>query len=271
MNRIALIFDFDDTLTHDSTSQFLEQLGLDAETFWTERVQPLDRQDWDPIPAYMYQLIELSKEIPITQQMLIDFGKKLKFHKGVTRLISRLKEQAKESFPNIALEFFIISSGIGEIIRNTRIASAFTDIWGSDFHYDEEGRIKFPRKVISFTDKTRYIFQISKGIIGDRAISNPFAVNKKMAYEDFHIKIEHMIFVGDGLTDVPCFSLIKRYKGYTFGVYDPKRQDRWGKAWDFIDDGRVSSIYSANYSASSDLSNSLWMAISSIAKKIQQL
>ncbi len=272
MSRIALIFDFDDTLTHDSTSQFIEYLGLDAEKFWKGRVQPLDNQDWDPIPAYMFQLLELSKELdrPISREELIGFGKKLKFHKGVTRLFARLKADLKKNFPDVGLEFYIISSGIGEIIRNCRIAPFFTECWGSEFHYDARGNILFPKKVISFTDKTRYIFQISKGIIGEKAISNPFGVNEKIAYKDYRIKIENMVFVGDGLTDIPCFSLIKRYNGIAFAVYDPKKQDRWGKAWDFIEDGRVSSLYSANYSIGSDLSNSLQMAISRIARRITE-
>lgn len=271
MKKIALIFDFDDTLAHDSTSAFLESIGVDADTFWKEEVQLLDKSDWDPIPAYQYALIQLSKnreEGPITREMLQAFAKKLKFHPGVTRIFENLRNYAAAKYKEIGLEFYIISSGIGEIVRNIRIAKEFTDIWASEFHYDETGAIVFPKKVISFTDKTRYLFQVSKGIIGDRSRNNPFEVNRRVPYKDFRIKMEHMIFVGDGYTDVPCFSLIRRYSGVTFAVYDKHRQDRWGKAWNFITEGRVAGLLSADYTADSDLTRSLMMAIDSIAEKL---
>lgn len=271
MRKIALVFDFDDTLAHDSTSAFLESIGVDADKFWKDEVQLLDQSDWDPIPAYQYALIQLSNnrpDGPITREMLRSFAKKLKFHPGVTRVFENLRSYVASKYTEIGLEFYIISSGIGEIVRNTRIAKEFTDIWASEFHYDETGAISFPRKVISFTDKTRYLFQISKGIIGERSRNNPFAVNRRVPYKDFRIKMEHMIFVGDGYTDVPCFSLIKRYNGITFAVYDKHRQDRWGKAWNFITDQRVSGLLSADYSADSDLTRSLMMAIDAIAEKL---
>ena len=59
---IALIFDFDDTLAPDSTSGFLESLGVDTQQFWTKRVDPLLAQDWDPVPAYLHEMIALSRE-----------------------------------------------------------------------------------------------------------------------------------------------------------------------------------------------------------------
>lgn len=271
MKYIALIFDFDDTLAHDSTSAFLESIGIDAARFWKEEVQLLDQSDWDPIPAYQFALIQLSKsrkEGAITKDMLSKFGKKLKFHPGVTKVFEILRNYATSRYSDIGLEFYIISSGVGDIVRNTRIAKEFTDIWASEFHYNEAGVIDFPRKVISFTDKTRYLFQISKGIIGERSRNNPFAVNQRVPYKDFRIKMEHMIFVGDGYTDVPCFSLVKRYNGITFAVYDKNRQDRWGKAWNFITDGRVSGVLSADYTTDSDLTRSLMMAIDAIAAKL---
>lgn len=271
MKKIALIFDFDDTLAHDSTSAFLESIGVDVDKFWKEEVQLLDRDDWDPIPAYQYALIQLSKsrkENPITREMLQQFARKLKFHPGVTKVFENLRQYAASKYNEIGLEFYIISSGIGEIVRNTRIAKEFTDIWASEFHYDEHGAITFPKKVISFTDKTRYLFQVSKGIIGQQSRNNPFEVNRRVPYKDFRIKMEHMIFVGDGYTDVPCFSLIRRYNGVTFAVYDKHRQDRWGRAWNFMTDGRVSGVLSANYTIDSDLTRSLMMAIDSIAGKL---
>ena len=84
---IAVIFDFDDTLAPDSTSGLLEKLGLDVETFWRDEVEPLIQDDWDPVPAYLVEMIQKSNsgEIPrITRQVLEDWGKELPLHAGVT-------------------------------------------------------------------------------------------------------------------------------------------------------------------------------------------
>jgi len=55
---IAIIFDFDDTLAPDSTSGFLDRCGIDVPKFWKDDVQPLLDDGWDPIPAYLYMMIE---------------------------------------------------------------------------------------------------------------------------------------------------------------------------------------------------------------------
>ena len=125
------------------------------------------------------------------------------------------------------------------------------------------------KKVISFTDKTRYIFQISKGLAGEKFRGQPFLVNKKIPRGSVRIPFDQMIFIGDGYTDVPCFSLVRKNGGFTIGVYDRDRPSRWGRAWEFIEDGRVTNLVSADYSSKSDLSNVLVMALESIVRRIR--
>ncbi len=73
-----------------------------------------------------------------------------------------------------------------------------------------------------------------------------------------------MIYIGDGITDVPCFSLIKRFEGTTIAVYDAQNSNAFGKAWEFVKDERVNILHSANYTKGSDLHNSIVMAIKQI-------
>jgi len=269
MNTIALVFDFDDTLAPDSTSTFLEWMGIDPVRFWKETVGPLDRDGWDPIPAYLYALIQLSvsdEKYRITRDKFKEFAARLTFHPGVTRIFPHLTQYTSEHYKDLELEFYIISSGIGEIVRNTRISKHFTDIWASEFHYNEDGCIVFPRNIISFTDKTRYLFQISKGLIGPESRADHYAVNRRTS--GYRIPMGNFIFVGDGLTDIPCFSLVKRYGGVAIGVYDKHRRERWSRAWDFLEEGRVTNLLSADYTLNSDLTTSLYMAIDAIARKI---
>jgi len=266
MNKVAIIFDFDETLVEESTSAFLSSKGIDIDDFWGKTVKKLIDEDWDPVPAYMYKMIETSihKQKKITKDDFTNFAQKLVYKKGVTDLFNNLKEYVKEHFKNTELQFFIISSGIGEIIRNTEIAHHFTDIWASDFEYESNKEIIFPKKIVSFTDKTRYIFQISKGQIGENYRGKPYIVNEKTINKNYHIPIKNMIYIGDGLTDVPCFSLLRSYEGTAIAVYDAQNTQAYGKAWRFVKDQRVNNLHSANYEKGSDLYNSILMAIQSV-------
>ena len=270
MKNIALIFDFDETLVEESTSALIASLGVDVDWFWAKNTKALLDKDWDPVPAYMYKLIELSmgkEKAEITKQKLIEHGKSLKFKPGVSSLFKNLKEYVSKSDIQINLEFYIISSGLGEVIKSSSIAKHFTDIWASDFEYSPDGGILFPKKVLSFTDKTRYIFQISKGQIGEQFRNKPYIVNEKVEPKDFRIRIEDMIYIGDGLTDIPCFSLLKKYNGATIAVYDAQNMQAHGKAWQFVKDDRVNNLNSANYTVGSDLYNSILMALNEIISK----
>jgi hypothetical protein len=168
-DTIAVIFDFDDTLASDSTSGFLHQLGIDVKAFWGERVMPLIGSGWDPVPAYLYAMLEVSNGDParrITRERLMRWGRHIRLHGGATRVFERLTQHARSVSPDIEVEFYLVSSGIGETLRATRIARHFHDIWACDFAYGSEGEIVFPKNIVSFTDKTRYIFHVQKGIVG---------------------------------------------------------------------------------------------------------
>lgn len=268
---IALIFDFDDTLAPDSTSGFLAQCGINVPQFWQDEVHPLLKDNWDPVPAYLFKMIEKScaGEIPtVTKERLSKWGRDLPLYDGADKIFDRLREVAAKVNPRVSLEFYMVSSGISDVLKNTRIAHEFSDIWASDFFYDKDGLIKFPKKVVSFTDKTRYIFHIQKGIFGPDFADKPFEVNRKVASENIRVPISQMIMVGDGYTDIPCFSLVRKDQGIAIGVYDRKNREKWGRAWGFIEDGRVSNLVPTDYSEGSGLSDSLIMAVESIAGRI---
>jgi phosphoserine phosphatase len=261
---IAVVFDFDDTLAPDSTSGYLRRAGVDVAHFWKSDVDALIAQDWDPVPAYLHRMIETARDGGIacmTRDDLVAWGRELPLHPGVDTLFDRLRACVREVDPRVSVEFYLISSGIGDVVRNTRIASQFTDIWASEFHYDDAGRPQFTRRIVSFTDKTRYLFHIQKGIIGPASRGKPFDVNRKIPNELLRIPMHQFIFIGDGLTDIPCFSLVTREKGVAVAVYDEHHTEKWGGAYKFIAEDRVKSLYSTNYSENSDLSRFLTMAL----------
>jgi len=272
-DTLAVVFDFDDTLAPDTTWGFLEHCGLNPAAFWQEKVEPLVAGGWDPIPAYLYTLIEESKSRPeperITREKLAAFGKSVRLHSGVTTIFGKLSDQAASVCPDAGLEFYVISSGIREIIASTRISRRFTRIWACDFSYHQRtGEIVFPKNVISFTDKTRYLFQISKGLAGSEYDGRPFEVNRRIPREKIRVPFSRMIYVGDGYTDIPCFALIRKQRGIAIGVYDPARREKWSQAWAFVEDERVSNLVPADFSKGSALEHSLLMAVHKLAGDI---
>lgn len=269
--RIAIIFDFDDTLASDSTSGFLASMGVDVELFWRRHGSRL-QEGWDPIPAYLQMMIEESQTRKagerFTCKRLQKWGTQIQLHKGVTALFERLRAQAKGINPKIDVQFFIVSSGIGECLRANKISKHFTDIWASDFSYNRAGEIDALKRVVSFTDKTRFLFQISKGLLGDAARRDPFAVNRKIEAAEIYVPMDQMIFVGDGYTDVPCFSLVQKNGGVAIGVYDRASREKWGKAWGYLDDQRIKHLVAADYRKHSGLDDALLLAIDKVSKNI---
>lgn len=269
---IAVVFDFDDTLAPDTTTGFLRHSGLaDVGAFWRDDVAPLIEAGWDPVPAYLHQMIEAARSdriAPLNRAALAEWGQAAPLHPGTGDLFQRLRQTARDTNPRCNIEFYVISSGIGDVLRHTRIAEEFTDIWASEFHYDDDGNACFPSRVVSFTDKTRYLFHIQKGLIGPAYRNQPFAVNRRLSPQQIRVPLHRMIFVGDGYTDIPCFSLLRQHNGTPIAVYDPHHEEKWRHAYGFIRDGRVTNLLSANYEAGSDLSNNLIMAVRAVADDI---
>ncbi len=268
---VAVVFDFDETLAPDTTSSFLESIGIDVPEFW-KQINELVKDGWDPVPAYLQMMLEESKRRKagdrITKDKLRAWGLKIKTYPGVNSLFTRLRKLAAGIDSQIKIEFYVVSSGIGEILRATKISSQFTDIWAGDFSYNASGEIKHLKNVVSFTDKTRFLFQIAKGIIGPRSRSEPFAVNEKVPSEKMHVPFEQMIAVGDGYTDIPCFSLLQKNHGIAIGVYDRASRERWGKAWGFLENQRVTHIVAADYRKNSGLDDALSMAVERVCRSI---
>ena len=53
---------------------------------------------------------------------------------------------------------------------------------------------------------------------------NPFGVNDVVESNARRIPFPNMIYIGDGPTDIPCFSAIREYGGKTIGVIKYKRK-----------------------------------------------
>lgn len=276
-NVIAVIFDFDDTLTDDSTSKLLESKGVDVDDFWKKKLPAKMADGWDPTLAYMTMVLELVGEDKplgkLTNQELCEFGATLDFYEGIPGLFADLQSIA-DGFTVVKpqVEIFIISGGFEEIIVGSSIAQHVNGIHGCRFADDADGVVCAIKNVISFTEKTRFIFEINKGLGADGrdTRANPYEVNLDRATSDRRVPMENMIYIGDGLTDIPCFSLLKKSGGRGFGVVDPKKAGRPKKAFEtLVAPERTMGAYEPKYGEEDVLGAYIRAAVTSVAQNIQ--
>ena len=269
-NRIGIVFDFDDTLAPDTFDELVKAAGLKVDEFRQQRYEPLKDAGWDHVAARFYCLIQESQrregiQNKITQDYLIQFGQQLQPFDGVTEMFDRLHQCVQNLNPKIELEFYMITGGFGEVVRHTCIAPYFTQIWGCEFHYSETGEIEFLKRSISHTEKTRYLMQIASGqdqVDGD---GRSFAY-RDVSEDQLHIPLSQMIYVGDGASDVPCFSVLNDEGGITIGVY--KEAQTWDEQIQVSESQRVTNLAEADYREDSELMRSLTLAVESLCKQI---
>lgn len=262
-NIIAVVFDFDDTLTDESTSALLDSAGIDVADFWGNKAKALLDDGWGPVPAYLKLILDnvgdgkpLGK---LTNARLREFGAGLKFYPGLPQLFTDLSKSLKEhTLSNPGIEFYVVSSGLEAIIRGSSIARYLSGIWGCEFA-EEDGQIRYIKTIVSFTEKTKYLFTINKGIADN---AGPYAVNEQRDQPDRRIPFPNMIYIGDGFTDVPCFSLVAHFGGSAFGVFDPKKAGAPKKAWEqLVVPKRVMSMNAPKYRKTDDLGALLRIAV----------
>ena len=235
-NTIAVIADCDGTLAPDTTDQLLTYFNVKPEEFWPSEVQPLVKAGWDEHLAYMQKLIELSRKGQplegLTKGRLTEVAANLEFYPGVPDGLIALREEI-QGIPEfrdvgIRVEVYVISAGIGDMLRASALSTVAHRIWACDFAYDDDGTLSRLKNVISFTDKTRFLYMVNKGKVGGEYFNQQYVVNEPMEPEERPVPFENMVYIGDGPTDIPCMSLVSTMGGYVMGILG---KDKPHKAW----------------------------------------
>ena len=273
---IAIICDCDGTLCPDTTNLLVAELGIDPRKFW-EEVNSLVEDGWDPPLAYLGRLLTLSwsgAARSLTKDRINTIGQKVQFYPGALEFVSELRERLY-NHPDIAgsgtvIEWYIVSSGIEEVLRATPLGKLATDVFGSTFHYGSDGQAVAVKSSVTFTEKTKFIYAINKGISGQELRKRPYRVNDSVIDSERRVPLEHMVYIGDGPSDIPCFSMIKRNNGHSIGVMPPEDIDL-RKPFELAQGRRLTvGPYTADYSENSDLSKMLWRIVESIATGIME-
>ena len=262
--KAAICYDFDKTLSPDDMQTFtlIPSFGIDKETFWRESNELARGNLMDNNLAWMYQLLNYSKakRLPIKRDYFKAIGADVPLYNGVETWFDRINEYAESK--GIEIEHYIISSGLREIIEGSKIAGKFKRIYGSTYLYSVDGTAEWPAQAINYTNKTQFIFRISKGCLEEYDES----VNDSMDKSLLRIPISNITYIGDSATDIPCMRLVKSKGGYSIGVFDPEKNNR-EKVYKLYNDSRISFYAPADYSEGSEISTCVKRIIDEIAAK----
>ena len=244
-NTIACIWDFDKTLIPGyMQAPLFRRHGVEENMFWAETnaLHENYRQRGYNISGEISYLNHLLTYVlagkfgRLNNRMLNQYGADIEFYPGLPDFFDLAKSYAREKLEyrkhEIQLEHYIVSTGLAEMVRGSAIAKHVDGIWGCEFienplqpgflnqhemTISAEAVIAQIGMVIDNTTKTRALYEINKGTNKNSAID----VNSNVKPEDRRIPIQNMIYIADGPSDIPSFSVVKGGGGRTYGVYNP--------------------------------------------------
>ena len=247
---VALIYDFDGTLSPGNMQEFgfIQAVGSTPEEFWRMSDSIAIGQDASNVLSYMKLMFDEARRqgIKLRREDMRRFGAHIKLFDGVREWFSLVNEYGRTH--GVRVEHYINSSGLKEIIEGCPIASEFKHIFAGSFIYDEAGEAEWPGIAVDYTAKTQFLFKISKGIFSSRDNKR---VNASIADDKKRIPFSHMIYFGDGETDVPCMKIVGMFGGNSIAVYDPSSDKKRASALKLKRQGRVAFATPAIYTEQS--------------------
>jgi 2-hydroxy-3-keto-5-methylthiopentenyl-1-phosphate phosphatase len=248
-NTLVIVYDFDGTLTPQPMQEYtvLPELGITGDAFWKEVDAEVHRTGGDSILTYMRLLVEKieANKAHLNRKALRELAAGIKYYPGVDDWFNRINTYvAQRSDGRVQVRHYIVSAGLGEILEGISIKSHFTRIYASQYYFDHHEAARFPTIVINDTAKTQYLFRINKG--REHAYET---INEYMPEGDRPIPFQHMLYVGDGLTDVPSMTVVKKYGGFAVAVHKPRSQTSIAVCKNLVDANRIDFYAPADYRA----------------------
>lgn len=278
-NIIAIIWDFDKTLVDGYMQDpIFNEYGIDAHNFWTEVNALPKKYETEGVKVnrdtiYLNQFIRYTQEGKfkgLNNEKLKGYGAQQKFYPGIpdifktTRDLLSIDPICKEY--NIRVEHYIVSTGFAEVIKGTSIMEYVKQIWGCELieHETLEGNREIAEigYTIDNTTKTRALFEINKGANVD--------VNAKMSYNQIRVDFKNMIYIADGPSDVPAFSVVKSKGGATFAIYPKGNKKAFEQVEKLREDGRIDMFAEADYSDGTTASMWICNKIMEFAERIKK-
>ena len=277
-NIIAMIWDFDKTLIPDYMQKVLfDEYGVDGEAFWNE-VNALPEQyrargcgQVTKELVYLNHILDYVADgrfAGLSNGKLKKLGAKLELYPGLPEFFPRAKsllDKEKYRSHELKLEHYVVSAGLRKMVEGCALAEHLKGIWGCEFLEDEKTRcVSRIGYVLDDTTKTRAVFEINKGV----NVSRNITVNDSIDRDKRRVPIKQMIYIADGPSDVPVFSVVNHWGGKTFAVYNPKEQKKFDGACKLQQQQRVQGMAEADYSEGKHAALWLEKAVIEIADRI---
>ncbi|HET9580421.1 MAG TPA: HAD family hydrolase [Usitatibacter sp.] len=267
-NTIALVYDFDGTLSPQPMQEYtvLPKIGVEPSAFWAMVNREARETESDPMLVYMRHIIEaLERErVDVKREDFAAMARAIEYFPGVTTWFSRVDAYVRRrSAGKAKIRHYLISAGQKEILDGISIRRHFRRIYASEYYFNHHGVATFPKFLVTDTLKTQFLFRINKGL---EAVTE--SINEHMPEAERPIPFQNIIYVGDGMTDVPSMALSKKSGGHAVAVYDPRGERGRATCVKLLDAGRVDFIAEADYRPRSKLSRRVELLLDAIIANI---
>jgi hypothetical protein len=264
---IAVIWDFDKTLIPGYMQEpIFKKYKINEKSFWKENNREIEKLEKKGLMVnhdtyYLNKFITMSRMkkgfYGLNNKKLKNLGRKIKFYNGAIKFLRKIKKLGKskkyDSF-DIVFENYIVSTGFLKMIQGSAAAPYAKKIWGADL-IEKKKRLSSVVYSLDNTTKTRALFEINKGV--GIYEGSKIDVNTKIDKRLRRVRFENMIYIADGPSDVPAFSVINQFGGGTLAVYPKGNKEALKQVEQLRRDGRVQMIAEADYSSGSTAS--MWI------------
>lgn len=263
-NTIALVYDFDGTLSPQPMQEYtvLPKIGVEPAEFWALVNREARETESDPMLVYMRHIIEaLERErVDVKREDFAAMARAIEYFPGVPTWFTRMNAYVKRrSRGQVRLQHYLISAGQREILDGVSIRRHFKRIYASEYHFNHHGVATFPKLLVTDTLKTQFLFRINKG----RELITE-SINEHMPEAERPIPFQNMVYLGDGMTDVPSMALTKKSGGHSVAVYDPAGSKGRATCLKLLHAGRVDFIAEADFRNASKLSRRVELLLDAI-------
>jgi hypothetical protein len=267
---IAFIWDFDRTLIPDNMQgPIFEEYGVDEAAFWREvdGLVEYHKAQNEVIGRGMAYLIHIVNYVEqgifkgLSNTKLRELGQKLTPCPGIPEFFEETREHVRQipdfAKEEISVEHYVVSTGIRPMIEGSPVAPHVDGIWANSFLEStapagfldrlpvpgEHNTIKYLSDYIGHTSKTRALFEINKGV----NVAPSVDVNARMSESQRRVPLRNMIYIADGPSDVPMFSILNAAGGKTLGVYNLEPRNNHKQVKQLQEQGRIQGMAEADY------------------------
>jgi phosphoserine phosphatase len=263
-STIAIVYDFDGTLSPQPMQEYtvLPKIGIEPHEFWRRVNEEAQATQSDPMLTYMRHMLEQleRKQVHVTRKDFAAMAGRIRYFPGVQGWFARVNAYVRRKARGHAdVQHYVVSAGQKEILNGVSIRKHFKQIYASEYHFNHHGIATFPKLLVTDTMKTQFLFRINKG---KEAITE--SINEHMPESERPIPFANMIYIGDGMTDVPSMALTKKNGGHCVAVYDQKNARSKAVCIKLLKAERVDFVAPADYRSGSHLSRRVNLLLDSI-------